>query len=266
MAPSPKIKIAHLRFAYGREPVLDDLSVEFDDTCITAIVGPSGQGKSTFLTVLNRLWEETPGARMSGDVSIRFKNSPAGEFQDIYAPDMDLHQLRRLVGMVFQIPNPLPMGILKNVAFPLKLRGETNRDTLHMKAEQALKDAFLWNEVKDRLHKDARTLSGGQQQRLCIARAIVLEPEVLLLDEPTASLDERSRTLIEALLLRLKERCAIIMVSHYLDQVNRIADRAHHMQSGKFIEHEHTHSLPQGESAMQVEPGQPAGNMEKIGP
>ena len=235
MDNTPKIKIAHLFFGYGRIPVLDDLSVEFDDTIITAIIGPSGQGKSTFLTVLNRLWEETPGAKMSGTVFIRFRNTYSGEFQNIYAPEMNLHQLRRLVGMVFQTPNPLPMGIMKNVAFPLKLKGETNRNTIQMKVEQALRDAFLWDEVKDRLNKDARTLSGGQQQRLCIARALVLEPEVLLLDEPTASLDASSRDIIEDLLLRLKDRCAIIMVSHYLDQVNRIADRVFEIKAGKLL-------------------------------
>lgn len=220
MTGRSKIKIRNLTFAYGNTTVLNDISVEFPEGTITAITGPSGKGKSTFLTVINRLWENSPQAKMEGEVSILFD----GTYSNVYHPSMDLSHLRRKVGMVFQSPNPLPMGIMKNVVFPLKLKGCKDREEVAWKAEQALTQAFLWDEVKDRLKEDARSLSGGQQQRLCIARALILEPEVLLLDEPTASLDAGASTVIEDLLLQLSEQCTILMVSHYLDQVKRVAD------------------------------------------
>ncbi len=220
-------------FAYDKTIVLNDISVEFDEQTITAITGPSGIGKSTFLTVLNRLWEGTPNAKMEGQVSILFDDT----YRNIYDPSFDLPALRCKVGMVFQTPNPLPMSIMKNVSFPLKLKGCKDRKQISEKAEQALKKAFLWNEVKARLNDDARSLSGGQQQRLCIARALILEPEVLLLDEPTASLDETASTVIEDLLVHLKKQCTILMVSHYLDQVKRIADRIIEVSDGKFFNH-----------------------------
>ncbi|SLM31408.1 Phosphate import ATP-binding protein PstB [Desulfamplus magnetovallimortis] len=217
-----KIKVENLTFAYNDNIVIDDVSAEFEDRTITAITGPSGKGKSTFLTVINRLWENRPNARMvNGKVSILFGTSHC----NIYDASIDLSDLRRKVGMVFQAPNPLPMSIHKNVCFPLKLQGYKKRTLTWEKMEKALQQAFLWDEVKDRLMDDARSLSGGQQQRLCIARALILEPEVLLLDEPTASLDATASGVIEELLLNLKESCTILMVSHYLDQVKRVADR-----------------------------------------
>ncbi|MDY6903575.1 MAG: phosphate ABC transporter ATP-binding protein [Thermodesulfobacteriota bacterium] len=218
---TPKISITQLTFAYGKTVVLDNLSATFDEHRITAITGPSGRGKSTFLTVLNRLWEDIAGARITGSVQIRFGNNDL----DIYHPSVDVCDLRRRVGMVFQTPNPLPMSIMKNVTFPLTLAGEKGRENVHEKAKTALQAAFLWDEVKDRLGADARSLSGGQQQRLCIARALVLTPEVLLLDEPTSSLDRNAGEVIEDLLIRLKDRCTVLMVSHYQDQVQRVADR-----------------------------------------
>lgn len=214
-----KIEVDALSFRYGKTPVLKNVSARFSENAITAIVGPSGCGKSTFLKVLNRLWEGFPGAERSGCVRIRFDDV----FQDIYDPAFSLPRLRRKVGMVFQTPNPLPMSIYKNVAFPLKLMGE-NKKHLSPRVEQALRDAYLWEEVKDRLTLDARHLSGGQQQRLCIARALILEPEVLLLDEPTASLDAEAGEIIESLLVNLKSHCSLVIVSHYMDQVKRIAD------------------------------------------
>lgn len=153
-------------------------------------------------------------------MTVRFDDN----WQDIYATGFDLSDLRRRIGMVFQAPNPLPMSIYKNVAFPLKLAGEKNPEAIRQRVEKALADAFLWDEVKDRLKENALNLSGGQQQRLCIARALILQPEVLLLDEPTSSLDQRSGRIIEELLLGLKERCTLVMVSHYRDQVQRLAD------------------------------------------
>ena len=215
-----KIKIQDLSFYYYDRAVLENINTEIIGNTITAVNGPSGQGKSTFLMTLNRLWENIEGARIKGQVEIKFNTN----FQNIYDKNYLVSELRRRVGMVFQVPNPLPMSIYKNIAFPLKLKGEKKKETILPKVKDALKKAFLWQEVKDRLDKDARSLSGGQQQRLCMARALILNPKVLLLDEPTSSLDEKSGRVIEDLLLELKKSCTIILVSHYQDQVKRIAD------------------------------------------
>lgn len=216
-----KISVRNVSFYYNAEPVLDSISLDIVKNSITSITGPSGQGKSSFLMVLNRLWENIEGARVDGRVRIDFGRG----FEDIYQKKISLPRLRQKVGMVFQSPNPLPMSIYKNVAFPLKLIGEKDRSRVSQKVKQALENACLWDEVKDRLQDDAGALSGGQQQRLCIARSLVLEPQVLLLDEPTSSLDENSVKAIEELLVKLKSNCTIIMVSHYMDQVKRIADQ-----------------------------------------
>lgn len=231
MIENPKINVEHLTFTYDNHIILDDVSILFEAQKITAITGASGRGKTTFLTILNRLWETENQAKMKGKISILFKDI----WQDIYAPSFNKYHLRRKVGMVFQNPNPLPMSIIRNVTFPLKLMGEKNNQKIREKAEMALKKAYLWDEVKDRLESEAMTLSGGQQQRLCIARALILEPEILLLDEPTSSLDATSSSVIENLLLDLKDQCTILMVSHYLDQIKRIADRTIEISGGKFI-------------------------------
>ncbi|MBW2220390.1 MAG: ATP-binding cassette domain-containing protein [Deltaproteobacteria bacterium] len=231
MTRPPKIKIKNLSFAYGENIVLNDISAQFEEQKITAITGPSGNGKSTFLMVMNRLWEGILGARLEGRVSILIDNT----YRDIYSGSIGLSDLRRKVGMVFQTPNPLPMSIVKNVSFPLKLMGCKDKKKIVEKTEQSLRQAYLWNEVKDRLDDDAGSLSGGQQQRLCIARALILEPEVILLDEPTSSLDKTASAVIEELLIQLKKRCTILMVSHYLDQVKRIADNVFEFSEGKFI-------------------------------
>ncbi|OPY05746.1 MAG: Phosphate import ATP-binding protein PstB 3 [Syntrophaceae bacterium PtaB.Bin038] len=215
-----KIKVTGLDFFYRDRRILTNLNVRFERNAITALVGPSGTGKSTFLYTLNRLWENIPDARMSGTVEM----SLGGLWRDIYEGSYPVTELRRRVGLVFQTPNPLPMSIRKNVAFPLKLAGNRDRRLLQDRIEQALQMAYLWDEVKDRLDDDARTLSGGQQQRLCIARALVLEPEVLLMDEPTSSLDAAATEIIETLLVALKQRFTVLVVSHYLDQVRRVAD------------------------------------------
>jgi phosphate transport system ATP-binding protein len=224
-----KIQLRDLSFYYGDRLVLDRVGAGFAEGAITAIVGPSGQGKSTLLTAVNRLWEEIPGARVRGAVEILID----GEMVNIYGNGYPVHRLRQKVGMVFQDPNPLPMSIYKNVAFPLKLSGEREKHKIETKVREALSSAFLWDEVKDRMDADARSLSGGQQQRLCIARALILNPEVLLLDEPTASLDAKAAGVIEDLLLNLKSNCTILMVSHYMEQVQRVADCVMELAHGR---------------------------------
>jgi phosphate transport system ATP-binding protein len=229
--PETKIALTDMGFFYGTKPILSGITTAFKAHNITAIIGPSGQGKSSLLTVFNRLWEEIPGARLQGQVNIRLD----GRWVDIYAGAYPVNRLRRKVGMVFQDPNPLPMSIYKNVAFPLKLAGEKDKRIMESKVCSALQQAFLWDEVKDRLDADARTLSGGQQQRLCIARALILKPEILLLDEPTASLDTKTGRVIEDLLLALRSDCTILMVSHYMDQVRRVADCVTELTAGSFV-------------------------------
>ncbi|MBW2194300.1 MAG: ATP-binding cassette domain-containing protein [Deltaproteobacteria bacterium] len=232
MSDAVKINVYHLDFSYQGHRILKNVTTQFEENTLTAIVGPSGVGKSTFLTTINRLWETVPLANMKGNVEIKFN----GCFHDVYDQSFSLPRLRRSVGMVFQTPNPLPMSIYKNVAFPLKLTGEKDKKLVARNVEKALKRAYLWQEVKDRLTDDANLLSGGQQQRLCIARALVLEPEILLLDEPTSSLDSRAAMVIEELLLTLRPNCTLIVVSHYLDQVSRIADRVIELSDGRFLE------------------------------
>jgi phosphate transport system ATP-binding protein len=228
MNATAKISIEHLFFSYNDHHILRDVNVRIAANTLTAIVGPSGIGKSTFLMTLNRLWETIPGARLQGRVEIQF----GGRFQNIYDHNYPLTRLRRQVGMVFQTPNPLPMSISKNVSFPLRLAGYRQKGEIADRVEQALKRAYLWEEVKDRLTENALALSGGQQQRLCIARALILGPDILLLDEPTSSLDAKSAAVIEDLLVDLKENCTLMIVSHYWDQVQRIADNVFELTEG----------------------------------
>ncbi|MEA3546935.1 MAG: ATP-binding cassette domain-containing protein [Thermodesulfobacteriota bacterium] len=235
MKKSVKITVSSLSFSYHDRKILRNISTTFTEQTITAIIGPSGIGKSTLLCCLNRLWENIPGSRMSGRVQIKLK----GRQHDIYDKSYPVSQLRRQVGMVFQNPNPLPMSIKRNIAFPLKLAGEKNRALIEDKIEESLKAVTLWNEVRDRLDSNALSLSGGQQQRLCLARALILDPEILLLDEPTSSLDSRSSLQIEELLLNLKKRCTLLVVSHYRDQVKRIADDVVELAGGKLIQPQH---------------------------
>lgn len=226
-----KIRLSEVSFFYGKQRVLDRISAGFEENAITAIVGPSGQGKSSLLTVVNRLWEEIPEARVTGRVDIRFNHG----LEDVYGQAFPVDRLRRRVGMVFQDPNPLPMSIFKNVAFPLKLAGIKRKDLIASRVRHSLERAYLWDEVKNRLDDDGRTLSGGQQQRLCIARALILKPEVLLLDEPTASLDATAGGVIESLMLNLKSQCTLLVVSHYLGQVNRVADHVMALRQGRLL-------------------------------
>jgi phosphate transport system ATP-binding protein len=226
-----KIRLSDISFSYSNRLILKQINAEFAEHCITAIVGPSGQGKSTLLTIINRLWEDIPATSLHGKIEVWLNGAP----QDIYDSAYPADRLRRKVGMLFQTPNPLPMSICRNVAFPLKLAGIKDRELVDHKVETALRQAFLWKEVKDRLDDDALALSGGQQQRLCIARALIMKPEVLLLDEPTSSLDSRACRVIEELLVRLQQQCTIVMVSHYLDQVKRVADTAWQLEDGRLV-------------------------------
>ncbi|MEA3544182.1 MAG: phosphate ABC transporter ATP-binding protein [Thermodesulfobacteriota bacterium] len=231
MTAASKVKIRDLSFSYNQNMVLHHNSVDLLENQITAITGPSGSGKSTLLMTLNRLWEAAGHGFKAGTIEIKF----ADKFYDIYSPEYPVTKLRRQVGMVFQTPNPLPISIYKNVALPLKLAGDNNAATIKIKVEEALKMAGLWGEVCNRLDAPALELSGGQQQRLCIARAMILQPEILLLDEPTSSLDHQATATIEELLVKLKNQCTIVMVSHYRDQVQRIADRVIELRAGRII-------------------------------
>ena len=232
MQPTTKIRTDGLTFYYGKTPILQDISVELEERRITAITGPSGSGKSSFLSVLNRMWTEIPGVHLQGEAHIRL----GGQLHDLCDKRLPAQHLRRKVGMVFQTPNPLPMSIYRNVAFPLKLSGCRDRQQVAMRVESALRRTLLWEEVKDLRKKDARQRSGGQQQRLCIARSLVLEPEVLLLDEPTSALDGAASAGIEDLLLALNQDCTLVLVSHDLDQVNRLADKVYRVDNGRMVQ------------------------------
>jgi phosphate transport system ATP-binding protein len=224
-----KITVREVNFFYGQNQVLDNINANFSEHTITAIMGPSGQGKSTFLGLFNRLWDDVPAARVEGEVRIRLADGWVSPLKK----DLSVALLRRKVGMIFQEPNPLPMSIARNMRFPLKLAGVRDKSVIEEKVKEALIQAFLWEEVKDCMEKSALDLSGGQKQRLCIARALVLDPEVLLCDEPTSSLDAKAAGIIEELLVRLKPQCTLLVVSHNRAQVLRIADHAMLLQGGR---------------------------------
>ncbi len=212
-------------FSYKNKAVLEDINLTLPENSIIAVTGPSGTGKSTFLSIFNRLWEENGGGECKGRVMIRFSEG----IIDIYSRKLSVATLRRSVGMVFQTPNPLPMTVYKNIAFPFILQGGLKKREVAEKVETMLRKVHLFDEVKDRMNSDSRNLSGGQQQRLCIARALISDPEIILLDEPTSSLDDKACAKIEELLIELRENCTLLIVSHYQDQVQRVADRVYEM-------------------------------------
>ena len=224
----PKVETRALNFFYGDVQSLRDINMSLADRSITAFIGPSGCGKSTLLRVLNRMYALYPRQRAQGEVLIGGQN--------ILSASVDVAELRYRVGMVFQKPTPFPMSVFDNVAFGLRLTGGIRGADLKMRVESALRDAAIWDEVKDKLHADGRSLSGGQQQRLCIARAIAVQPEVLLLDEPTAALDPISTLRIEEMLQALREKYCIVMVTHNLQQAARVSNVTGFMFMGELVE------------------------------
>lgn len=217
-APQSFVEIDRLSLYYGGKPAFQDVTLSINQGCITALVGPSGCGKTSFLTCLNRLTDLIAGCRVSGRITI--------DALDVLAPDTDVIQLRRRIGMIFQKPNPFPLTIRRNLEFPLREHGIRDRGQITRTMETTLRDVGLWDEVKNRLDSPALALSGGQQQRLCIARALALLPEVLLMDEPCSALDPLSSGVVEDLIVSLRGRYTILIVTHNLAQARRIADYA----------------------------------------
>ncbi len=229
------ISVENLCLWYGESKALKNISMEIPENNITALIGPSGCGKSTFLKTLNRMNDLIPGVKIEGKV---YYNG-----LDIFAPQVDVNVLRKEIGMVFQKPNPFPMSIYDNVAYGPRTHGITSRMKLDDIVERSLRDAAIWDEVKDRLKKNALGLSGGQQQRLCIARALAVEPKVLLMDEPTSALDPISTSKIEDLAIQLKEKYTIIIVTHNMQQAVRISDRTAFFLLGELIEYGDTEKM-----------------------
>ena len=214
---------------YGSHQALTDINIEIPEKSITALIGPSGCGKSTFLKTINRMNDLIPDVKITGEIKYKERN--------IFAPNVDVNDLRREVGMVFQKPNPFPMSIYDNIAYGPRTHGVKNKAKLDDIVERSLRGAAIWDEVKDRLKKNALGLSGGQQQRLCIARALAVEPEVLLMDEPTSALDPISTLKIEELAEELKKKYTIIIVTHNMQQAVRISDRTAFFLLGELVEY-----------------------------
>jgi len=229
------ISAQHVDFFYGKSQALYDVSLGFPACEVTALIGPSGCGKSTFLRCLNRMNDLIPGARVQGCIEL--------DGQDINARDTDVVTLRRRVGMVFQKPNPFPKSIFENVAYGLRVNGMKNETEIAGRVEASLQRAAMFEEVKDRLRDSALGLSGGQQQRLCIARALAIEPEVLLMDEPASALDPLATQKIEEGVHELKQQLTIIIVTHNMQQAARVSDRTAFFYMGKLIEHDATDAM-----------------------
>lgn len=222
------ISVKDMCLWYGDHQALKNVNIEIPKKSITAFIGPSGCGKSTFLKTLNRMNDLIPGVKITGD--IRYEGT------DIFSKEVDVNNLRKEIGMVFQKPNPFPMSIYDNVAYGPRTHGITNRVQLDEIVERALRDAAIWDEVKDRLKKNALGMSGGQQQRLCIARALAVQPKILLMDEPTSALDPISTSRIEELVMELKEKYTIVMVTHNMQQAVRVSDYTAFFLLGELVE------------------------------
>ena len=229
------ITVKDLRLWYGQTQALKGVSMDIPEKSITALIGPSGCGKSTFLKTLDRMNDLVPGVRIEGEVQYNGQN--------IFAPQVDVNELRRQIGMVFQKPNPFPMSIYDNIAYGPRIHGIKNKAKLDEIVEESLKDAAIWDELKDRLKKSALGLSGGQQQRLCIARALAVSPRVLLMDEPTSALDPISTSKIEDLAMELKKKYTIVIVTHNMQQAARISDQTAFFLLGNLIEYNDTEKL-----------------------
>ncbi len=228
--PRPKMTARHVNVFYGAKQAIADVSIDVAVDHVTALIGPSGCGKSTFLRTLNRMNDTIPIARTEGDIQL--------DGEDIYAPEMDVVQLRARVGMVFQKPNPFPKSIYENVAYGPRIHGlASGRAQMDAIVEQSLRRAGLWDEVKDRLSESGTALSGGQQQRLCIARAIAVDPEVILMDEPCSALDPIATAKIEELIHEFKGRYAIVIVTHNMQQAARVSQRTAFFHLGQLIEY-----------------------------
>nr|WP_320191726.1 phosphate ABC transporter ATP-binding protein PstB [uncultured Desulfobacter sp.] len=228
MEPVIKMRTRHLDFFYGDFQALHDISIDFMENQVTALIGPSGCGKSTYLRCLNRMNDLIAGTRVKGQAMLGTDN--------IYDPSVDVVNLRRRVGMVFQKPNPFPKSIFENIAYGLRVNGVKDKTVIAGQVEESLKQAAIWDEVKNRLDSSALGLSGGQQQRLCIARALAIEPEVLLMDEPASALDPIATQKIEELIAQLSNRLTIIIVTHNMQQAARVSDRTAFFYMGKLVE------------------------------
>lgn len=225
----------NLNLWYGKEQALKNINMSIHDKEVTAIIGPSGCGKSTYLKALNRMVELIPSVRMEGEIAYKGKNILDKTYRS--------EELRTVVGMVFQKANPFPKSIYENVAYGPRIHGIRNKKVLDEIVEHSLRDAYIWDEVKDRLKKDAFGLSGGQQQRLCIARCLAIEPSVILMDEPTSALDPKSTLKIEALIQELKQKYSVVIVTHNMQQAARISDNTAFFLEGEIVEHNHTNVI-----------------------
>ena len=230
-----KIHVHDFDFYYGEAKVLHGINLDVPEKQVTALIGPSGCGKSTFLRSINRMNDVIPDAHGEGTIEVDGK--------DIYAPGTDVVALRRRVGMVFQKSNPFPKSIYDNVAYGLRIGGMKNKQQLDATVQKSLERAALWTEVKDRLHESAFALSGGQQQRLCIARALAVDPEILLMDEPASALDPIATTKIEELIWELKANYTIVIVTHNMQQAARVSDRTAFFMLGKLVEYAETNTI-----------------------
>jgi phosphate transport system ATP-binding protein len=226
------MKAEGIDFYYGKNHALRNITLDIYDHSVTAIIGPSGCGKSTFIRLLNRMHELVPNARLTGRILL--------DGEDILRPEMDAVDLRKKVGMVFQKPNPFPKSIYENIAYGLQINGVKDKARIEETVVDSLKKAALWEEVKDRLHDSALRLSGGQQQRLCIARCLAIEPEVVLFDEPCASLDPVSTHKVEELILELKKHYTIVIVTHNMQQAARVSDQTGFFYMGELVEFDRT--------------------------
>ena len=230
--PPIKFRTEDLDFYYGPTRALKNVTIDCYDKKVTAIIGPSGCGKSTFIRTLNRMNDVIAGTRVEGRILL--------DGQDIYAPDVDVVELRRRVGMVFQKPNPFPKSIYDNIAYGLRINGMRDRKAIEATVERSLRGAALWEEVKDRLDENAFALSGGQQQRLCIARALAVEPEVILFDEPCSAIDPIATAKVEDLIEHLKTSYTVVIVTHNMQQAARVSDYTAFMMLGELIEFDRT--------------------------